>query len=218
MLRAWGAALVLSLAADGSAQSLGEVAKKEKVRREENAQNGASAREYQSSGGPIEQDVVREEETPEPLAASALDAEREKAKELEPRFAEIAREADKLDALFERWKNECHGRYTVTPRPGTATAVDPTASYDVRFGRSWLIVLENPNALEVATPGPGGKTVSTAETPQCQKQRREVVASAMWVKESLEEVLERARKKGILPGMVRELRRKYRLDWGRYRI
>jgi hypothetical protein len=43
MLRAWGAALVLSLAAEGSAQSLGEVAKKEKVRRAENAANGAAS-------------------------------------------------------------------------------------------------------------------------------------------------------------------------------
>ena len=218
MLRAWSAALVLSLAADVSAQSLGEVAKKEKARRAENAENGASVREYQSSGGPIEQDVLPEDEPAEPVEASALDAEREKAKELEPRFAEIAREADQLDVLFERWRNQCYGRYTVSRTPGPATAVDPTASYDIRAGRGWLIVLENPGALNATVPGPGQKTVTTAETPQCQKLRGEVVASAMWVKEALEEVLEQARKKGILPGMVRELRRKYRLEWGRYRL
>jgi hypothetical protein len=40
----------------------------------------------------------------------------------------------------------------------------------------------------------------------------------MWVKAALEEVLDEARKKGILPGMIRELRRKYRLEWGRYRL
>ena len=151
------------------------------------------------------------------LAKEAIE-EREKTKELEPRFAEIAREADELDGLFERWRNACHGRHTITRAPGPAMAVDPTASYDVRAGRNWLIVLENPNALNVVTPGPGRKTVSTAETPQCQKLRSEVVAAAMWVKDALEDVLEQARKKGILPGMVRELRRKYRLEWGSYRI
>jgi hypothetical protein len=218
MLCAWCAVLVLSLAAESAAQSLGEVAKKEKERRAENAETGASVREYQSSGGPIEPEAAREEETGEPLQASSLDAEREKAKELEPRFAEIARKADELDSLFERWRNQCYGRYTVSRAPGPATAVDPAASYDIRAGRGWLIVLENPGALNATVPGPGQKTVTTAETPQCQKLRGEVVASAMWVKESLEEVLEQARKKGILPGMVRELRRKYRLEWGRYRL
>jgi hypothetical protein len=218
MLRAWGAALLLSFAAEGSAQSLGEVAKKEKERRAENAESGAPVREYQSSGGPIEPEAAREEETGEPLQASALDAEREKAKELEPRFAEISSEADELDALFERWRNQCYGRYTVSRSPGPATAVDPTASYDVRAGRGWLIVLENPGALNATVPGPGQKTVTTAETPQCQKLRGDVISAAMWVKESLEELLEQARKKGILPGMVRELRRKYRLEWGRYRL
>jgi hypothetical protein len=218
MLRALGAVLLLALAAEGFAQSLGEVAKREKERRAENAEKGASVPEYQSSGGPIEQDELREEGIPEPLEASALDAEREKAKELEPHFAEIARKADELDVLFERWRAQCHGRYTMTRTPGPVTAVDPRASYDVRAGRNWLIVLENPGALNATVPGPGQKTVTTAETPQCQKLRDEVLASAMWVKASLEEVLERARKKGILPGMVRELRRKYRLEWGRYRL
>jgi hypothetical protein len=152
------------------------------------------------------------------MEPSALDAEREKAKELEPRFAEIAREADELDALFERWRNQCYGRYTVSRAPGPATAVDPTASYDVRAGRGWLIVLENPAVLNPTVPSPGQKTVTTAETPQCQKLSGDVISAAMWVKESLEELLEQARKKGILPGMVRELRRKYRLEWGRYRL
>jgi len=218
MLRALGAMVVLALAVEGFGQSLGEVAKREKERRGENAERGAPVREYSSSGGPIEGEEEAEEEPAAPVEGSAWEAEREKAKELEPRFAEIAGDADELDALFERWRSACQGRYIITRTPGPVAAVDPAASYDVRSGRNWLLVLENPNALDVVTPGPGQKTVSTAETPQCQELRGEVVAAAMWVKDALEDALVTARKKGILPGMVRELRRKYRLEWGRYRL
>jgi len=216
MPRALAALFLFALTVQADGQPLGEVARKEKERRAENADKGVAVREYSSSGEAIVGDFAPEE-TAEPEEASAWDAEREKARELEPRFAEIAREADELDVLFERYRNECHGRYTITRAPGP-TAVDPTASYDVRAGRGWLIVLENPNALNVVTPGPGQKTVSDAATPQCQKLRSDVVASAMWVKAAFEEVLEQARRKAILPGMVRELRRKYRLEWGRYRL
>ena len=208
-----------------SGQSLGEVAAKEKERREKNAENDVSTKAFTSSGGRIAAIDKDGPETATPgkneneeKSGSLWDAEREKAKVLEPQMAEIARVADELDILFERYVNECQGRYTITPTPGPAAAFDPTQSYDVRFGRGWLIVLENPTALATTPAQPGRDTVSTAQTPACQKLRSEVVVSATWVKAEMEELLEEARKEGILPGMVRELREKYRIEWSRYKI
>jgi hypothetical protein len=205
-----------------SGQSLGRVAVKEKERRQQNAVNGVSARSFASTGETIAEEdgdrgSVKDSESDE-RSPSLLEAERERAAILEPRMAEIARTADELDVLYERYLNQCYGRHTITTTPGPATTTGSLSSYNVLTGRGWFLVLENPSALTTVEPGPGRKTVTTAQTPACQKLASDLVASATEVKTAMEGLLEDARKKGILPGMVRELREKYNLEWSRYRL
>ncbi len=202
------------------AQSLGDVAKKERERRQKNSETGKSAKSYSNTddvvtdGPPTELGLEQDGNTDEISATgSVMDEERERAKELEPRMAEIARMADNVDRLFKRYKNTCENRYAVGRSPGLTANVDVTKGYDIHAGRDWFVVLERPPSVAGMTTQSRPGEIHFLAPPECQALAKELVAAATGVRRAMEEFLETARRERILPGMVRELRRKYRLDW-----
>lgn len=212
-------AAVWVLAAAIAAQSLGEVAERERERRARNAEAGVEAVSYTSHGGSITPETAKpSEEQPQKAdegetEASPIEAERERGEILEPQMAEIAGMADRVDDLYRRYMDQCYGRYAVgaTP-PGIGFPTQPPAAH-VQMGRDWFLVLDTPSALTTPIPKGRGGSFILVETPQCQSLREELVAAASEVKRAMRELLDLARRERVLPGVVRELREKYRLEW-----
>ena len=136
----WPWLLAVSLAA----QSLAEVAEKERDRRKRNAEAGVEVLSYTSRGGGISQDEPKERDEapgaaitagePTDQDVSPLEESRERGKLLEPRMAEISAMADRVDGLYERYMNQCYGRYLIgeTP-PGFGLPFQPSPPAGVRW-------------------------------------------------------------------------------------
>jgi hypothetical protein len=216
----FGWLLVLSL----SLQSLGEVAEREKERREANREAGVEATSYTMVGESIERKNKKDSDASEtgrsPRKASTaeepsspLEEARERGKILEPRMEEIARAADRVDDLYQTYMDQCYGRYAIgaTP-PGIGIPAQPPVAH-VGMGRNWFIVLDTPSAFTTPTRIAPGGSFLLVETPQCESLRNDLVRSAEEVRSAMRELLDFARREGILPGVVRDLREKYRLEW-----
>lgn len=210
-----------------SAQSLGEVAEREKKRRQDNREAGVEAPSYTMVGESIERENEGGDEPADSSGGSSkpsetiapeddvspLEQARERGKILEPRMEEISFAADRVDRLYERYMNECYGRYAVgvTP-PGIGIPVQPPTAH-VGMGRNWFVVLDTPSAFTTPVQTAPGGNILFVETPQCESLRNNLVQSANEVRDAMRELLELARRESILPGVVRELREKYRLEW-----
>jgi hypothetical protein len=72
-------------------------------------------------------------------------------------------------------------------------------------------------AVVIASDGsasvPGGGMVAGIEHPDCVGLRRRILAIHETIHDRLAEAEEEARRAGAYPGTIRDLRRKYRLDW-----
>ncbi|HXV63420.1 MAG TPA: hypothetical protein VEK15_22155 [Vicinamibacteria bacterium] len=211
--------LAWMMAALVGAQSLGEVAAREKKRREKNAEAGVEVVSYTGSGEGIAADEASistpDARAPEETESSPLEEEWARGESYEPRFAEISRAADEVDALFERYMDTCYNRYLigVTP-PGLGVPVLPGSPFLVHTGRNWFVVLENPSVLGPSTATRyGGNDILLVQLPQCEGLWERLVTQADHVRRAMRELLEDARRERILPGVIRDLRRKYRLEW-----
>lgn len=212
------------LAASLAAQSLAEVAEKERERRKRNAEAGVEVVSYTSGGSDISVDDPEGHEPPAAAATageqtdeedvSPLENARERGKFLEPRMAEISAMADWVDGLYQRYLSQCYGRYLIgeTP-PGFGLPFQPSPPAHVPRGRDWFTVLNTPSALTPPVPPAQGRSFILVEPPQCASLREELLASANGVKRAMQAILDLARREGILPGVVRELREKYQLEW-----
>lgn len=213
-----------AISAAVTVQSLGEVAEREKERRERNAEAGVAVISFTGTGSGDVVEVPSEAETEEPTPGlelaeddgdkSPLEVERERGEAFEPRIAEIARAADRVDRLYQRYMDRCYNRYAIgaTP-PGIGVPVAPSSPVNVEVGRNWFIVLDTPSATSTAVPRAGGGNIILVQTVECQELWADVYDAAMAVKQSMRELLADARREGILPGVIRDLRRKYRLEW-----
>ena len=145
---------------------------------------------------------------------SPLDEERERGKTFEPRIEEIARAADRVDELYQGYMDRCYNRYAigVTP-PGIGVPVGPSDPVNVEVGRNWLLVLETPGPTSASVPRVPERNIMLVQTPQCQALWRNIVEAASGVRQAMQALLADARRQRILPGVIRELRRKHRLDW-----
>ncbi|HXV64537.1 MAG TPA: hypothetical protein VEK15_27820, partial [Vicinamibacteria bacterium] len=59
----------------------------------------------------------------------------------------------------------------------------------------------------------GGTDILLVQLPQCEGLWERLVTRANQVRRAMRELLEDARRERILPGVIRDLRRKYRLEW-----
>ena len=117
---------------------------------------------------------------------SSMEEMQSRASALEPRVAEIGRIATRVDENFRRYRDACHEKYTTgTTSPHTATPYfDPYQPI----------------------------AVSNETTPYCRKLLSDIETGANDVDQAMESLAEDARRRGVLPGHLRDLIRKYDLD------
>ena len=117
---------------------------------------------------------------------SSMEEMQARAAEFEPRMAEIGRIADRVDENYRRYMDACYEKYTT----GTTSPHAATLYYEPY----------QPIAI------------SNETTPYCRELWSDIEGDAEEVELAMKALTEAARQRGVLPGHVRDLARKYRLD------
>ncbi|MCA1584678.1 MAG: hypothetical protein LC791_07880, partial [Acidobacteria bacterium] len=116
--------------------------------------------------------------------AADLDEAREQAqRQFDQAVQILARHATELDAYWARFKSSCG-------------VTQVTAAGD----REWLDVVERPPA-------------STVAHPECGARLREVQQAAGTLIQQMRAAADSARRASVYPGALREIRRRYKMDW-----
>jgi S1-C subfamily serine protease len=97
----------------------------------------------------------------------------------------VAQAADRLDRSWADYKSGC-----------LATIAVPRG-----FDREWFVVL-------------GDRSPTGGAPPACRAWTEQLVANTGSVRQAMIEARDAARRAGVFPGDLREIQRKYRLDWG----
>jgi len=131
---------------------------------------------------------------------SELDRKREEgAKAFEAAVIECAKRADEVDTLWNRWVNACYGKYTY----GTQGGTNYGGVYD-RWGRQWF-----------SYGGLWSGTVATSNegSPQCRGWFADMRLLASQIRSIMVNAERQAYRSSVYPGVRRDIRRKYRMDW-----
>ena len=99
-------------------------------------------------------------------------------------LAWAAQTSQQLDAYWDRYASAC------------------VASAARSGDRAWFAVFE-----------PGGVRINPAATINCQSWLDTVQSNALPIKTTLDQAADVARRSGVYPGVMRDLRRRHRLDW-----
>ena len=225
------------LVANVYAQSLGEIAAKEKERRKKNAEQGVKVKELKVNGEPTPasgEPTGANGQATDPSAAdsdaktvspssgggtaqaakkSSMDEMKDKAVALEPKMAEISGQADVLDNEFRRYIDGCYRKYMTANTVGTGVGYGTASSAGAALGRDWFAVWESQSTLQWSESWTQQTVVSNEDTAQCRMLWSDIVARSASVQRDMQAVQEKARRQGVLPGHLRDLRQKYRLDW-----
>ena len=110
---------------------------------------------------------------------------REAAEAFEGRVDGLARKADLMDVEWRRYKDSCLGRYP----QGSAR------------GRDWFGVWEGPPRIANET------------NPECLKIYDDFSRLSEEIRAGMSNALEEARGNGLRPDQIREIRKRYKMDW-----
>jgi S1-C subfamily serine protease len=99
-------------------------------------------------------------------------------------LAWAAQTGQQLDAYWDRYASTC---VTSSNRSGD---------------RAWFAVLE-----------PNGVRINPAATINCQSWLETVQSNALPIKATIDQAADAARRSGVYPGVLRDMRRKHKLDW-----
>jgi S1-C subfamily serine protease len=118
---------------------------------------------------------------------SAADAARDRDMlKFETMVREAARRADTIDRFWKQYRSGCPG---APARP-------------VADGREWFGIWASTKEVDTA--------------PRCQAQRADLFKAAAQVRDVMKQAEETARVAGLTPGTVRDIRRKYSMDWSNW--
>jgi S1-C subfamily serine protease len=136
----------------------------------------------------------------EPSEGLELESKREEAtKAFEAAVIECAKRADEVDILWNRWVNACYGKYT----SGVAGGTSAGGVYD-EWGRQWF---------SYGGVWEGGVATSNEGTPQCRGWFADINRLAGEIQYIMTNAEDQARRSSVYPGVRRDIRRKYRMDW-----
>jgi hypothetical protein len=128
-------------------------------------------------------------------------------------MAEIARVADLLDDNYRRYIDACYQKYTTAKSSGAASGRARGYSQGVVAGRDWFVVYGAESEMAYQGSYTESTAVNNETTAYCRELWSDIVDGAQDINQSMKAIQEDARRKGVLPGHLRDLRRKFRLDW-----
>jgi hypothetical protein len=123
-----------------------------------------------------------------PPMKSDTDLFRERGMEqFESAVRALARQADDIDVQWRRYRDGCTGKTSVGA---------------VVYGRDWFGIWDADQAV-----------ISSASLPACRALWGDIVTQAVRIKAGMLQAGENARRAGVYPGIARDVRRKYSMDW-----
>ncbi|HEX3702782.1 MAG TPA: trypsin-like peptidase domain-containing protein [Vicinamibacterales bacterium] len=118
------------------------------------------------------------------------------AAEFEQAVQPLAREADVIDAWWQRYQAGCG------IMPGRHSS----------DGRDWFGIWAVP-APAHPDDVPNSASAESEARPECRSARASVIEAASSVRTAMAQAEEAARRAGVPPGVVRSVRQKYRMEW-----
>ncbi len=146
---------------------------------------------------------------PEKASRSSMEEFRDRVAEFEPRIGEISKTADVLDDNYRRYLDACYQKSTTGSYSGRASGY----SYGAAAGRDWFAVYGAQTDLAYGGTYSGSTSINNETTPYCRELWSDILDGSREINQAMKELQQDARRKGVLPGHMRDLRRKYRLDW-----
>lgn len=133
--------------------------------------------------------------------------------EFEPRMGEIAKTADLLDDNYRRYIDACYQKYTTAESSGSFSGRARGYSQGAAAGRDWFVVYGAETDMAYRGSYSESTAMSNETTAYCRELWSDIVDGSREVNQSMRALQQDARRKGVLPGHLRDLRRKFRLDW-----
>lgn len=153
------------------------------------------------------------DEKPEKAPRSSMEELRDRAAEFEPRMGEIAKTADLLDDNYRRYIDACYQKYTTAESSGSFSGRARGYSQGAAAGRDWFVVYGAETDMAYSGSHNESTATSNETTAYCRELWSDIVDGSREVNQTMKALQQDARRKGVLPGHLRDLRVKYRLDW-----
>jgi len=150
---------------------------------------------------------------PEKASRSSMEEFRDRIAEFEPRIGEISKTADVLDDNYRRYFDACYQKSTTAGSSGSFSGHASGYSYGAAAGRDWFAVYGAQSDMAYGGTYSGSTSINNETTPYCRELWSDIVDGAREINQAMKALQQDAKRKGVLPGHMRDLRRKYRLDW-----
>jgi hypothetical protein len=174
----------------------------------------ADAQEPESSQSTALANVSPDEDVPEEAAPrSSMEEFKARVAEFEPRMGEISKTADLLDDNYRRYIDACYQKYTTAESSGSFSGRARERSQGAAAGRDWFVVYGAETDMTFGGSYSENTVVSNETTAYCRELWSDIVNGSREVNQSMKALQQEARRKGVLPGHLRDLRRRFRLDW-----
>lgn len=233
MRKTWICVLVaISVACFAEAQSLAEVAKKEKERRKKNDVEGVEVKTFSGEATPATKDELTDEVVPEradfaqesreeskgkavvaPTAEEDKKDQAERVAPLEKRLATVGQAAQGLLASFRRYIDGCYNKLTTQNTIGTGTGSGAGVSAGVVVGPDSFGAFASGSRFAWTESWVQSSSINNEETAVCRILWSDMIATYSGIKVEMVSIQEDARRAGVYPGTIRDLRAKYGLEW-----
>lgn len=150
---------------------------------------------------------------PEKAPRSSMEELRDRVAEFEPRIGEISKTADGLDDNYRRYLDACYQKSTTAESSGSYSGHASGRTYGAAAGRDWFAVYGSQTDLAYGGTYSGSTSINNETTPYCRELWSDILDGSRAINKAMKELQQDARRKGVLPGHMRDLRKKYRLDW-----
>jgi hypothetical protein len=144
---------------------------------------------------------------------SSMEEFQARVAEFEPRMNEIARTADLLDDNYRRYIDACYQKYTSAESSGSFSGRARGYSQGAATGRDWFAVYTEESRMAFEGTYSESTSISNESTAYCRELWSDILDGSREVNQSMKALQQDARRKGVLPGHLRDLRRRFRLDW-----
>jgi hypothetical protein len=128
---------------------------------------------------------------------------RVKAEPFEPRLQRLSGEADAVDGYFASYLSSCYQRRPSAPAPPRAGG----------RGREWFVVFGDAATLAWQSDWGWEAEMTSADAAYCQALWNDIQTRAEAIRTGVDEIEAEAAAMEVWPGIVRELRARYRLAW-----
>ena len=148
-----------------------------------------------------------------------MEEQRHRASAYRPELGRIAARADRIDDNFRRYIDGCYQKYTTTASSGTSYGTGSSSSSGAAVatdGREWVAaVFSGTSQVAWRQSWEGQSMTSNEGSAPCRILWSDIVNDSNVVRGAMAAMADDARRRGVIPGVMRELLAEYRLvsDW-----